>query len=74
VKAKILDIATGFGFTPQSFDACLANQALFKAIDEVRARGGSFGVQATPTFFINGKKFQGALTIEELDKAIEPLL
>jgi len=74
LKGKLLDIATGFGFTPQSFDACLANQALFKAIDEVRARGSSLGVQATPTFFINGKKFQGALTIEELDKEIGPLL
>jgi protein-disulfide isomerase len=74
VKAKILDIATGFGFTPQSFDACLANQALFKAIDEVAKRGAGFGVEATPTFFVNGTKLQGELTIEELDKAIEPLL
>jgi len=71
---KVLDIATGFGFTPQRFDACLANQALFKAIDDVRARGSGFGVQSTPTFFINGKTFRGALTLEELDKEIEPLL
>lgn len=74
VKAAILDIAKGFGFTQQTFDACLANQALFKAIDEVRGRGAGFGVQGTPTFFINGKTFRGALTLEELDKAIEPLL
>ena len=74
LKGKLLDIATGFGFTPQSFDACLANQALFKAIDDVRARGSGFGVQSTPTFFINGKTFRGALTLEELDKEIEPLL
>ena len=33
-----------------------------------------FGVQATPTFFINGKKYEGALSLEELDKAITPLL
>jgi protein-disulfide isomerase len=31
-------------------------------------------VQATPTFFINGKKLEGALSLEELDKEIEPLL
>jgi protein-disulfide isomerase len=74
IKAGLLDVAKQFDFTEQSFDACLANQALFKAIDEVRARGASFGVQATPTFFINGKKIAGALTLEELDKEIEPLL
>lgn len=74
VKASILDIAKPFGFTQQSFDACLSNQALFDAINAVRDRGASFGVQATPTFFINGRKFQGGLTLEELDSAIEPLL
>jgi len=74
MKAALLDIAKGFGFTEQSFDACLANQALFKAIDDVKSRGAGFGVQATPTFFINGKTFRGALTLEELDKEIEPLL
>ena len=74
VKANILDIATGFGFTPQTFDACLANQALFKAIDEIKARGVGFGVQGTPTFFINGKVLRGASTLEELEREIEPLL
>ncbi len=74
LKAAILTIAKGFGFTDQTFDACIANQALFKAINDVRDRGSSFGVQATPTFFINGKKYEGALTLDELDKAITPLL
>ena len=37
----------------------------------MRDRGAAFGVQATPTFFINGKKFEGALSLEELDKAID---
>jgi protein-disulfide isomerase len=74
LKGGILEIAKGFGFTDQSFDACIANQALFDSLNEVRDRGASFGVEATPTFFINGKKFEGALTLEDLDKAIQPLL
>jgi protein-disulfide isomerase len=74
LKAAILQAAKPFGFTEQSFDACLSNQALFKGIEDVKNRGGAFGVQATPTFFINGKKMEGALSLEELDKAIEPLL
>ena len=43
VKAAILEIAKGFGFTDQSFDACLANQALFKALNDVRDRGAASG-------------------------------
>jgi protein-disulfide isomerase len=74
VKAGILDVAKQFGFTEQSFDACVKNQALFEGVNAIRDRGSAFGVQATPTFFINGKKYEGALTLEELDKAIEPLL
>jgi len=74
VKAGILDVAKQFGFTEQSFDACIKNQALFEAVNAVQERGSGFGVKATPTFFINGKKYEGALSLEELDKAIEPLL
>jgi protein-disulfide isomerase len=74
VKAGILQVAGQFGFTQQSFDTCIKNQALFEAIDQEQKRGSGFGVNATPTFFIDGKKYEGALTLDELDKAIEPLL
>jgi protein-disulfide isomerase len=74
LKAALLEVAKPFGFTEQSFDACIANQALFAGLDAVKARGVGFGVQATPTFFINGKKFEGALSLEELDREITPLL
>jgi protein-disulfide isomerase len=74
LKAAMFEIAKPFGFTNQTFDACIANQALFKAINDVRDRGSNLGVQATPTFFINGKKYEGALSLDELDKAITPLL
>jgi protein-disulfide isomerase len=74
LKASIMEAATPFGFTPQSFDACISNQALFQGIEAVKNRGASFGVQATPTFFVNGKKLEGAATLESLDKAIAPLL
>jgi protein-disulfide isomerase len=62
------------GFTQESFRACLGDQQILDGISEVRDRGAEFGVESTPTFFINGQKHSGALTIEELDKLIEPLL
>jgi len=74
LKANMLEIAKPFGFTQQTFDACISNQALFKAISDVRDRGSKFGVEATPTFFINGTKLEGALSLDDLDKAITPLL
>ena len=74
MKAALLEVAKPFGFTEQSFDACISNQALFAGLDAVKNRGVGFGVQATPTFFINGRKLQGALTLEELDREIGPLL
>jgi protein-disulfide isomerase len=63
------------GFTKESFESCLRDQKLLDGIEWVRDRGAkSLGVQSTPTFFINGKQFRGALSIEDLEKAIEPLL
>ena len=74
LRAGLLEVAKPFGFTEQTFDACLSNQALFEQLNAVKERGAAFGVQATPTFFINGQKFEGALTLAELDEAIQPLL
>ena len=68
-------IAKQAGFTQQSFDECLANQQMLNGIEETRTRAASkFNVNSTPTFFINGKIFRGALTPEELDKQVAPYL
>jgi protein-disulfide isomerase len=41
----------------------------------VRNRGSDkFGVNSTPTFFINGKMHRGGMSIDELAKVIDPLL
>lgn len=71
----MLAIAKQAGFTQQSFDQCLSNQEIEKALVEQRTRAAQkFNVNSTPTFFINGKTFRGALTPEELDKQIAPYL
>jgi protein-disulfide isomerase len=68
-------IAKQAGFTEQSFDQCLANQKLLDDLEKGRERASSkFGVTSTPTLFINGKKHAGALSIEDLEKQIEPYL
>jgi protein-disulfide isomerase len=71
----LLDRAKPFGFTKETFDACLSNQALVDGLNEIRAKAGEqFGVSATPTFFINGVRESGALTLEQMEERIEPLL
>jgi len=53
----------------------LTDQKLLDQIRAVKNRGEKdFGVDATPTFFINGKKYPGALSIEEMSAIIDSLL
>jgi len=68
-------IAKQAGFTEQSFEECLANQKVLESIQEVRDRASQkLGVNSTPTFFINGKRRNGDLSIDELAKEIDPYL
>lgn len=72
---KLFEIAKQAGFTQESFDKCLTDQKLLDNITAGRSRASEvFGVSATPTFFINGKRLDGAPTMASFDKMIEPLL
>ncbi|MCC7253235.1 DsbA family protein [Hyphomicrobium sp.] len=72
---KLFEIAKQAGFTQESFDKCLTDQKLLDQITASHTRAAeTFGVNATPSFFINGKRLQGSPVIEEFDKMIEPLL
>jgi protein-disulfide isomerase len=71
----LLAIAKQAGFTQQSFEQCLANQKLLEDIEKTREIASTkFGVNSTPSFFINGKKQSGALSLEDLEKQIQPYL
>ncbi|MGN6571639.1 MAG: DsbA family protein [Pseudolabrys sp.] len=71
----LMAIAKQAGFTEKSFDECLANQKLLNGIEDVRQKGiKDFQVDSTPTFFINGTRKVGALTIDEMTKVIDPML
>ena len=62
------------GVTQESFEACLKDQKLYEGVVKVKDGGTKFGVDSTPTFFINGVKKSGAIEMAELEKIIEPLL
>jgi len=68
-------IAKQFGFTEDSFNACLANQKVLNDIQTVRDHAvQKLGVNSTPTFFINGKRFVGDLSMDQIEKEIAPYL
>ncbi len=73
-RTALLNIAKLAGFTQESFEACLTDQKLLDDVRAVRAKGAELGVTATPTFFINGKKYSGAMSIEQMSAIIDPLL
>ncbi|MBX9740917.1 MAG: DsbA family protein [Beijerinckiaceae bacterium] len=63
------------GMSQQSFEACLKDKALYDSVNQTRDRAAEkFQVDSTPTFFINGRKQSGAMTMSQLEKAIDPLL
>ncbi len=69
---SLLNFSKQIGFTQESFEEALTNQGLLDAVNAVRDRGANeFGVNSTPTFFVNGEKHSGALSIEELGKIID---
>ena len=71
----LLALAKQAGFTDASFESCLKDQKILEAIESVRTHGADkLGVNSTPTFFINGKLYRGALTPGELDKELQSLL
>ncbi|MBL8589317.1 MAG: DsbA family protein [Methylobacteriaceae bacterium] len=73
--AALMNVVKQAGFTQESFESCLKNQELYDAVSKTRDRASEkFGINSTPTFFINGKKQAGAITVDELDKLLAPYL
>ncbi len=59
------------GIGQEKFEEVLKDEKLQKAIYAVAEQGQKFGVNATPTFFINGVKFDGRMEAASLPKMIE---
>ena len=72
---QLMAIAKQAGIGEQTFNSCLSDQKMLDAIQAEQKRAtDKFGVNSTPTIFINGRKQAGAATIEDLAKVIDPLL
>jgi protein-disulfide isomerase len=73
---ELFKIAQQAGFTQERFDTCLKDNATLDQMISARQRASEeFGVNATPTFFINGKRLRGRSdSLEAFDQALAPFL
>jgi protein-disulfide isomerase len=70
----LLALVKTVGFSQTDFETCLRNQDLYEQVSQSRERAAeAFNIDSTPTFFVNGRKLTGELSIVDFDKAIEPL-
>ncbi len=63
------------GFSKEKFEATLRDGKLLEAVNTVKTRAvDQFKVDSTPTFFVNGQRMPGAVSLEELEKVMKPIL
>lgn len=72
---ELFKIAKQTGMTKDQFDACLKNEDMAKGIIAVKDKASeNFGVQSTPTFFINGEMMRGHQTLAKFEEMMKPYL
>ena len=70
-RAALEKLAKLGGISNKEFAACISDKKLEDQVAQSRlVASQQLGVDATPTFFINGKKFDGAPTVEAFDQAL----
>jgi protein-disulfide isomerase len=62
------------GLDPEGFATCLDSGQHRAAVEVAKTIGAAQGVRSTPTFFIDGQKFEGAPAFEEFSQIIEAAL
>ena len=66
-----LEIATNLKLDIEKFQTDIASEAAAKAIQADLQLSGELGLSGTPTFFMNGKKLAGALSLESMEAELE---
>lgn len=63
--------AQTLGLDASQFSTCVASNKFDDVIQKAIENGRSVGVSGTPTFFLNGRSFSGALPYEMFERIIE---
>lgn len=70
-KIDLIRYASQVGLNDQQFLTCIETREQQAIVAEDLADGVRLGVRGTPTWFINGEKVEGALTLEGLTSVVE---
>lgn len=71
-SAQLFQIAKLAGFTEESFNQCFQDNELLQNIRKVRATGqNDYKVDSTPTFFIDGNRYPGNMSADQMGILIE---
>jgi len=62
--------AADLGLDTTAFTACLVNHEAKPLVDRTVEEGRALGITGLPTFFINGTRYDGAMTYDQLEQAI----
>ena len=71
---KLSGFAQGLGLDMAAFSVCFASGKYRAVIQAETANGQLRGVSSTPTSFINDKKVVGAISMQQFETSIGPLL
>jgi len=69
-----MKLARNFGLDEGKFESCITGRKYSKKIEADNEAARGFGVESTPTTFINGKMVVGAVPYAEFQKEIEAAL
>ncbi|HLY80417.1 MAG TPA: DsbA family protein [Caulobacteraceae bacterium] len=70
--AVLGEIAKSAGMTEEAFEACIDDQKGLDALNARVAQHSKDGVDSTPTFFVNGKRYDEPLTLAQVAAAFHP--
>lgn len=71
-KQALYDFTKQAGLSKDDFNKCLGNSELLNDLTAQFTKGSEvFGVNATPAFFINGKRLRGTPSLENFSEAID---
>lgn len=71
LRGGLLRIAQSTGMTEKQFNECIGDEKALNALNaRVEKAAKADGIEATPTFVINGTKIEGEQTLAKLDEAI----
>jgi protein-disulfide isomerase len=75
IKNNLADLMKETGLGRAQFDACVANETELQRVKTVQNEAvDKYGVDSTPTFFINGTKYAGELEFKRFEEIVAPLL